>query len=60
MNNILQIRTLTYNLRSQTDFARFVNTNRFGLNSLRYFGFILPSDIKNANSFNIFKIKYGN
>ena len=36
MNNILQIRTLTYNLRSQTNFASFVNTSGFGLNSLHY------------------------
>ena len=38
MNDILQTRALPYNLRSQTDFARsFLNTSRFGLNSLRYF-----------------------
>ena len=29
---------LTYNWRSETDFAtKFINTSRFGLNSLRYF-----------------------
>ena len=34
--DILQTRTLPYNLRSNTDFLRiFVNTGRFGLNSLR-------------------------
>ena len=39
MNDILQTRTLPYNLRSTTDFARsFVNTGRFGLSSLN----ILP------------------
>ena len=33
MNDMLQTRTLTYNFRLQTDFARsFVNTSRFGLN----------------------------
>ena len=38
IDDILQTRTLPYNLRSNTDFARsFVNTNRFGLNSLCYF-----------------------
>ena len=38
MNDILQTRTLTYNLMSQTDSARsFVNTSCFGLNSLCYF-----------------------
>ena len=52
MNDILQTRTLPYNLRSNTDFARsFVNTSRFGLNSLRYFASkvwnIVASDIKN-------------
>ena len=35
INDTLQTRTLTYNLRSQTDFTSFVNTSRFGLNSLR-------------------------
>ena len=38
MSDILQTRTLTYNLRSQIDFARsFVNTSRFGLNSHCYY-----------------------
>ena len=38
MNDILQTRTLTYNFRSQADFAMsFIYTIRFGLNSLRYF-----------------------
>ena len=37
INDILQTRTLPYNLRLQTNFARsFFNTRRFGLNSLRY------------------------
>ena len=54
MNDILQTRTLPYNLRSQTDFVRsFVDTSRFGLNSLRYFASkvwnIVASDIKNAS-----------
>ena len=35
MCNILKTRTLTYNLRSQTDFMRdCVNTRRYGLNSI--------------------------
>ena len=64
MNNALQIRTLTYNLRSQTDFAKsFVNTSRFALNSLRYLASkvwnIVPSDIKNASNFHIFKNQIG-
>ena len=38
MSDILQPRTLTYNLRSQTDFPRiFVNTIRFGLISHHYY-----------------------
>ena len=62
MNDILQTRTLPHNLRSNTDFARsFVNTSRFGLNSLRYFASkewnIVPSDIKNVNNLHIFKNK---
>ena len=62
MNDILQTSRLTYNLRSQTDFARsFVNTSHFGQNSLRYFASkvlnIVPSYIKNASNLHIFKIK---
>ena len=62
MDDILQTRTLPYNLRSNTDFARIsVNTSRFGLNSLRYFASkvwnIVPSDIKNASNLNILKKK---
>ena len=60
INDILQARALAYNLRSQTEFARsFVNTSRFGLNSLPYFASkvwnIVPSDIKNASNLYIFK-----
>ena len=62
MDDISQTRTLPYNLRSNTDFARIsVNTSRFGLNSLRYFASkvwsIVPSDIKNASNLDIFKNK---
>ena len=62
MDDILQTRTLPYNFRSNTDFARVsVNTSRFGLNSLPYFASkvwnIAPSDIKNASNLNIFKNK---
>ena len=65
INSILQTRTLPYNLRSNTDFARIsVNTSHFGLNSLRHFASkvwnIIPSDIKNANNLNIFKKKIRN
>ena len=59
MSDILHTMTLTYNLRSQTGLARcFVNTIRFGLNSLCYFATkvwnIVPSDIKNAINLHIF------
>ena len=38
--NILKARTLTHNLRSQTDFVRdCVNTRRYGSNSLKDFWF---------------------
>ena len=38
MSDILQTRTLTYNLRSPTDFARtFVNTSCFGWHSHCYY-----------------------
>ena len=62
MNDILQTRALTYNLRSETEFARsFGNISCFGLNSLRYFASkvwnTVPLDVKNARSLHIFKIK---
>ena len=62
LSDILQTRTLKYNSRLQTDFARsFVDTNCFGLNSLRYFSSkvwnIAPSNIKNDNNLHIFKNK---
>ena len=62
MNDILQSRTLTYNLRSQTDFVRsFVNTSRFGQNSPPYFASkvwnIIPLYIKNISYLRIFKNK---
>ena len=60
MCNILKTRTLTYNLRSQTDFVRYcVNTRRYGLNSLSYFApkvwDMIPLEIKNINYFQKFK-----
>ena len=62
MSDILKTRTLPYNLRPNTDFARsVVNTNIFDLNSLRYFASkvwnIVPTDIKNASNLNTFKNK---
>ena len=51
MYDIFQTRKINYNLRSQTDFAsNCVNTNKFGLNSLRQFAFkawsMVPLEIK--------------
>ena len=55
MYDIFQTRGIRYNLRSQTDFGGYcVNTNRFGLNSLKFFAAkvwnIVPLEIKNSDS----------
>ena len=60
MYNIFKKRTLTYNLRSQTDFVRdCVNTRRYGLNSLSYFApkvwDMIPLEVKNINFLQKFK-----
>ena len=65
MCNILKTRTLTYNLRSQTDFVRdCVNTGRHGLNSLSYFApkvwDMIPLEIKNINYFQNLKLRLEN
>ena len=65
MNDIFQTRKINYNLRSQTDFASIcVNTNKFGLNSLRYFASkvwsMVPLEIKNFGRVKIFKTKIRN
>ena len=65
MYDIFQTRKINYNFRSQTDFAgNCVNTNKFGLNSLRHFPSkvcnMVPLEIKNSGSFEIFKIKIQN
>ena len=61
MSDIFQTRTLTCNLKQQTNFARgFVNTSRFDMNSFRFHRkkwTIAPSDIKNAINLHIFKNK---
>ena len=62
MYDIFQTRGIRYNLRSQTDFGGYcVNTNRFGLNSLKFFAAkvwdIVPLEIKNSDSGEIFKSK---
>ena len=60
MCNIPKTKTLTYNLRSQTDFVGdCVNTRRYGLDSLNYFApkvwDMIPLETKNINSFQKFK-----
>ena len=58
--DIFPIRSIDYNLRSQTDFSvSSVNTAHFGLNSLRYFALkvwnMVPLELKNLNDVEIFK-----
>ena len=65
MYDIFQTRKINYNLRSQTDFAsNYVNTNKFGLNSLRYFSSkewsMVSLEIKNSGSVEMFKTKVRN
>ena len=60
MYDFFQTRGIRYNLRSQTDFGGYcVNTNRFGLNSLKFFAAkvwdIVPLEIKNSDSMEVFK-----
>ena len=60
MQYLKKKRTLTCNLRSQTDFVRdSANTRRYGLNSLSYFApkvrDMIPLEIKNINSLQRFK-----
>ena len=62
MYEIFQTRKINYNLSSQTDFASIcVSTNKFGLNSLRYFASkvwsMVPLEIKNSESVEIFTTK---
>ena len=60
---ILKTRTLTDNLGSQTNFVRdCVNTRRYGQNLLNYFAPTIldkiPSEIKNINALQTFKIEF--
>ena len=62
MYDISQTRKMNFNRRTQTDFAsNCVNTNKFGLNSLRYFASkvwsMVPLETKNSGSVVIFKTK---
>ena len=61
MYDIFQTRKINYNLRSQTNFdSIFINTKKFGLNSLRCFASkvwsIVPLEIKISGSVEILKI----
>ena len=58
--DIFPLRSIDYNLRSQTDFSvSSFNTTHFGLNSLRYFASkvwnMVPPELKNLNDVEIFK-----
>ena len=58
MNDLLQTRTLTHKVTSQTNFAiSIVNTSRFALNSLGYFASqvwnIVMFDIKSPRNLHI-------
>ena len=62
MNDIFELRSVSYSLRSQTDFVRpSVNTEHFGINSLRFFANrvwdIVPNEIKNSRNLDVFKSK---
>ena len=59
MCDIFDRRDISYNLRTQTDFFRgYVNTSRFGLNSLNYFASkvwnMIPIDIRNSENLDRF------
>lgn len=59
LRDIFSLRSIDYNLRSQTDFSvSSVNASHFGLNNLRYFVSklwnMVPFELKNLNDFNLF------
>ena len=62
LSNIFPTRSISYNLRSQTDFIRSnASTNQYGLNSMRCFTSkvcqMIPIEIKNSVSIESFKGK---
>ena len=65
MYDIFQTRKINYNLRSQTDFASIcVNTEKFGLNSLRYFASkvatsMVPLEILELSKYSKQKLEIG-
>ena len=63
MYDIFQTRGIRYNLRSKTEFSGYcVNTNRVGLNSLKFFAAkvwdIVPLEINNSDRVEAFKSKF--
>ena len=65
MYDIFQTEKINCDLRSQTNLpSNCVNTNKFGLNSLRYFASevwsIVPLESKNSGSVEVFKTKNQN
>ena len=62
LSNIFLTRSISYNLRSQTDFIRSnASTSQYGLNSMRCFASkvwqMIPVEIKNSVSIESFKEK---
>ena len=62
LSNMFPTRSISYNLRSQTDFIRRnASTSQYGLNSIRRFASkvwqVIPLEIKNSVSFVSFKEK---
>ena len=60
MDDIFQLRAVSYILRSQIDFTRpNVTSEHFGINSLRYVAAkvqgMLPNDMENVNDIKTFK-----
>ena len=62
---IFPLRSIDYNLRSQTDFSvSSVDTTHFGLNSLRYFASkvwnMVPLELENLNELKFLNLKLEN
>ena len=58
MNDVLQPKAASYNLRSQIDFTRpNVNSEHFRISSFRYMAArdMVPNDMKNVNDIETFK-----
>ena len=60
MADILDIRNVNYNLRSQTYFpVEPINTSHYGQNSIRFYGSkvwnMIPSELRDMSSLEVFK-----